>query len=154
MLVRDEAVACVSHAHPTASELHQVATRIGKTPAMTDVVVFGGRPFHFAGGKLRDHPQVHRDFPGTILVLYKSRRNTAVWWSEEQFTITRIEKEHPQNAGTADYPFDETPVTMPEGDLWVARSKVPKDTAYGQQYKITFTMGGRTIDPNMDCDGN
>ena len=36
----------------------------------------------------------------------------------------------------------------------VARSEVPVETAYGQEYKITFVMDGKTIDPNMDCDHN
>src|SRR5215207_9778019 len=61
-----------------AATLSQVAKHIGQ-PAPTDIVVFAKRPWHFAGRagqpkELRAHPQVHRDFPETVLVLGKNEQ--------------------------------------------------------------------------------
>jgi hypothetical protein len=98
---------------------------------------------------------VHKRFPNTVLKLFRTTQDRAVWWSEQEFKITTIEKENPKRDGTAPYPFEVEPQStrqMITGQaIWVARSAVPRDTAYGQEYKITFEMGGKTIDPNMDC---
>jgi hypothetical protein len=157
IFVPDDAVPCLSHADPTAAELQQVATHIGE-PQPTDVIVFCGRPWHFAGGALRKHPEVHKLFPMTILKLYRQTHDRAAWWSEREFQITAIEKEDLKHDGTAVYPFSQMPearaATVANGTIWVARSTVPVDAAYGQEYKITFVMDGKTIDPNMDCVGN
>jgi hypothetical protein len=151
-----DTVTCVSPSHPTDAELAQVALHIGQ-PTETDVIVFAGQPWHFAEGKLRKHPEVHKLFRDTILTLYKSKRDTAVWWSEKEFMITGIDKEDPKKNFTADYPFGAKPdaerKTIDGKPVWVAKSTVPVDTAYGQEYKITFEMGGQRIDPNMDCNG-
>src|SRR4051812_24600783 len=52
--------------------LAQVAKHIG-TPEATDIIVFNKAPWHFAGHgtdkQLRAHPQVHIDFPETVLVV-------------------------------------------------------------------------------------
>lgn len=157
IFVPDDAVPCVSHANPTTAELQQVATHIGK-PELTDVIVFAGQPWHFAGDALRKHPDVHKRFPLTILKLYRRTGDRAVWWSEHELTITGIDKEEPKHDNTAIYPFSQKPETRVEivmdKTIWVARSTVPVDTAYGQEYKITFVMDGKKIDPNMDCIGN
>lgn len=157
IFVPDDAVPCQSHADPTPDELKQVASHIGPTQE-TDVIVFGGRPWHFAGNALRKHPGVHHTFPNTVLKLRRSTRDRAVWWSEKPFTITAIEQEDPKDANRARYPFSQPPETRPQstfgGTIFVARSTVPVDAAYGQEYKISFQMEGRTIDPNMDCINN
>ncbi len=157
IFVADDAVHAVSAADPTAAEMKQVATHIGK-PKATDVIVFGGNPWHFAGGELRKHPEVHRQFPETVLKLFRKTQDRAVWWSEHEFRITGIEKEEPENDGTAAYPFAFAPEARLQPisgqRIWVARSSVPVNDAYGQEYKITFTIEGRTIDPNMECVGN
>jgi hypothetical protein len=157
IFVPDDLVSCGSPGNPTDDELKQVAQHIGY-PAPTDVIVFGGRPWHFAQGLLKKHPEVHTSNPETVLKLDRRTHDRAVWWSENQFTITRIEQEHPQNVKLAPSPFAESPVTRSQSDttglLWVARSPLPMNNAYGQEYKITFEMEGKTIDPNMDCVNN
>lgn len=151
ILVRDHDVPVVSPADPTDAELEKVAAHVikvhGRPPAMTDVVAFGGKPYHYAGGKLRKHPQVHHEFPGTILVLYRGMGNSAVWWSEVGFEITTIAPLHK----AAPYPFSVPPVTRPEaGGIWVARSTVPVPGADHNQYKVSYVTESRTIDPHMD----
>ena len=137
---------------PSRNELDIVAKNVGQANK-TDVVVFAGKPWHLVNGKLRKHPEVHHDFPDTVLHL-RTGIDSAVWWSETAFQITGIVQETP-NALTAGYPFSEKPLAkqdMVDGEkLWVARSTVPVPTAFGQEYKITFDMAGEAIDPNMDC---
>ncbi len=92
-----------------------------------------------------------------MLKLERRTHDRAVWWSETPFKITKIEKEkeNPQNIRLAEFPFLQDPVTTSQaGELFVAKSGVLRDDAYGQEYKITFTMNGSTIDPNMDCVNN
>jgi hypothetical protein len=155
IFVPDNAVPCGSPGNPTENELKEVAKFIG-FPAPTDIIVFGGKPYHFADGKLKKHPDVHATNPETVLRLDRRTHDRAVWWSETRFTITRIEQEQPPNDRFAPSPFAAAPVTS-ETDtigLYVARSPLPTNNAYGQEYKITFEMEGRTIDPNMECGNN
>jgi hypothetical protein len=155
-----------SEALPTEDQLTEAARYIGH-PDLTDVIVFAGRPWHYAEGKLRKHPEVHDDFPHTVLELSVERGERAVWWSEFEFKITKI-AEHPHD-GTdtpaavphdpAPPPFD-SPATQAEDDvdksqakIHVARSTVPDPGAKGFEYKITFIKNGQSkeIDPNMRC---
>jgi hypothetical protein len=137
----------------------------------TDIVVFDGKPWHLAGlpghkKERREHPQVHIDFPDTILVISIENQQSAVWWSEEPFTITSIKRSgldhknrwYPE-APEADrkapiYPFADDPPAPPtrnENGLYVARSTVPVAGSNGHMYKIKFTMAGKSIDPDMYC---
>jgi hypothetical protein len=52
IFVPDNAVPCGSPGNPTENELKEVAKFIG-FPAPTDIIVFGGKPYHFADGKLK-----------------------------------------------------------------------------------------------------
>jgi hypothetical protein len=153
----------------TATLAH-VEKHIGKVAA-TDVVVFAKRPWHFAGRlpahpfQLRAHPQVHHDFPETILVLSISKKQQAVWWSETEFNITHVQPSgHPAHPGFIEastvppaYPF---PIPAPivaqrehhnSRDIFVARSGVPITTAKEHMFKISFTIGNETIDPDTYC---
>jgi hypothetical protein len=154
IFVPDDVVPCGSPSNPTENELKEVAKHIGK-PAPTDVIVFGGNPLHFAGEKLKKHPNVHKTNPETVLKLYRSTHDRAVWWSEKDFQINKFEQETPGDDKKAKEPFDQIPPTERQnslgGAIFVARSGVPVSQAYGQEYKMTFKMDGRTIDPNMDC---
>ena len=135
----------------------------------TDIVVFENRAWHLANDALQPHPQVHIDFPATILKLHRERPDgpgRAVWWSEQQFDITTIEDEAAHDAREASgattppvdadpYPFTERPATEVERsidpvprDIFVARSTVP---LVAGRYKISFTLNGQLIDPNMHC---
>ena len=148
--------------------LTHVAKHIG-APEPTDIVVFNKQPWHFAGPgslkELRGHPQVHRDYPETILVVKPNEE--AVWWSETRFQITTIrpsgdpahahprfpEGPHP----APDYPFTgASPIVTervadPGGDYWEARSGVPKPAAHQHMYKISFRIEGDDIDPDAYC---
>ena len=144
---------------PTDAQLAEAATfdHIG-SPAPTDVIVFARRPWHYVDGKLRKHPEVHHDYPDTVLELDVARGEKVLWWSERGFTITNIAAHDP--LVTAPPPFAEMPVTRPEPGvdhptpttIHVARAPVPSASARGHEYKITFTnteVG--SVDPNMRC---
>jgi hypothetical protein len=153
----------------TATLAH-VEKHIGTT-APTDVVVFAKRPWHFAGRppahpiQLRSHPQVHHDFPETILVLSVSKKQQAVWWCEKEFNITQVQpSHHPAQPGFPEaitappaYPF---PIPAPivarlehhdSRDMFVARSGVPISAAKEHMFKISFTIENDTIDPDTYC---
>jgi hypothetical protein len=155
-----------------AATLAQVVKHIGH-PAPTDIVVFAKRPWHFAGRpgqpkELHAHPQVHRDFPETVLVLGKNEQ--AVWWSEKAFTVTGVV---PSGDQSHSHPgFEEATNTPPQwpfngpdplitrvephnnNDLFVARSGVPKADAAKHMYKVSFEIENRSIDPDVYCGGN
>jgi len=144
-------------------------------PAPTDIFVVDGEPHHFAGqpGKLHPHPEVHRQFPETILHL--KRRERAVWWSETEFHIGHNialaddhGHPHPHDPGepavepakpAAVYPFSEAVTSEAIKDasgnilFWQAKSTEPVREALGHFYKISFTIAGQTVDPDMFCGG-
>ena len=128
----------------------------------TDVVVFHRKPWHYVSGQLRAHPQVHIDYPETILQLSISAGDRAVWFSELRFDITTIELSdhhgsgHAPDPSAAPYPFSVAPITVQETDeglhaIWVARSTVPVPKSANHMYKISFTIQGMLIDPDMSC---
>jgi hypothetical protein len=147
--------------------LAHVEKHIG-VAAPTDVVVFNKQPWNFAGHgndkSLRAHPQVHIDFPETILVLKPGEE--AVWTSDKEFEITRIQP----SGGTAhshpgfeeapgpfpDYPFASHPILTREETpgRWVAHSGVPKTAAQKHMYKISFSIETDDIDPDVYCGGS
>lgn len=136
-----------------------VKAKLQGDPRITDVVVYAGEPWHFAGGRLRKHPEVHKAYPDTVLRVFRKRGEKVVWWSEDEFRVTDIQNEDPRLRGKMDDPFGEPIHQGWEDDaegrpIWVARSTVPLPSADGQQFKITFTMQGKKIDPNMECDGS
>ena len=142
---------------PTDAQLAEAAkfAHIG-SPAPTDVIVFARRPWHYVDGKLRKHPEVHHDFPNTVLELDVARGEKALWWSERDFSITLIAG---HDGAIAPDPFA-VPVTRPEAGvdhatpttIHVARAPVPSASSRGHEYKITFTSDGvGPIDPNMRC---
>ena len=146
-----------SDALPTEAQLAEAAKYIFiGSPAETDVIVFAKRPWHYVDGKLRKHPEVHHEYPSTVLELDVARGEKVLWWSERDFTITQITG---HDGAIAPDPFAAMPVTRPEAGvdhatpttIHVARAPVPREAARGHEYKITFTSGGQAIDPNMRC---
>ena len=115
---------------PTAEQLAEASNYIG-SPEQTDVIVFAGRPWHFAGDKLQKHPEVHDLFPDTT-ILTLSDGEKAVWWSELEFAITSIDQElHPHHSltapapppGPAPYPFTFKPMTRTEDEPGALRGE-------------------------------
>ena len=140
---------------PSPEELDALAAAIGEDAAVTDVVVYKGKPWHMVHGRPRKHPEVHRDFPQTVLKLVIERGEKAVWWSEDHFEITRLEAHGDTDSAAIPPPFP-VPPTREEQDgahrpIHVARSMVPVEGARNHEYKITFKRSGQTIDPNMKC---
>ena len=130
------------------------------TPAQgTDIVVFDHQPWHKVGLELMAHPQVHIDHPETILRLSYAKKEVAVWWSEQPFTVTSMRRSdhHPAVAGSPACAFDGPPPpyeATPEQDLagrqvWAVRTKPIVEEAVDQMYKINFFMG-ESIDPDME----
>jgi len=153
-------------------ELYGAATEIGlqnpgnptDLPMPNDIIVYDGKPWHFAGGALHPHPLVHLTHPETVLQLSLKRQESAVWWSDEMFTITKILPV--QHHGDADlatapsgqpyFPFSGPLETVQEEDvqrkkIFVVRSTVPVGEADNRTFKITFTMHDEAIDPDMHC---
>lgn len=164
IFVRDEVVLAETHLSTfgqgpvAAATLKQAATHIGPTIA-TDIVVLAGQPFHFAKGELHPHPRVHIDHPETILKLYRRRKERAVWWSERPFEIFDIVPEAGADNVGAPYPFSARLETVSQmaidnKTIFVARSTIPIAAADDHEYKISFRIEGREIDPNMYCEGN
>ena len=156
------------HVLPTTAELADAARAIGDAE-VTDVIVFKGKPWHMVDHQLLKHPEVHTTNPETVLQL-RVEAEKGVWWSEHDFTITRIElRDHrPAEAGAPPPPPPAPDATIPSkpfqepetriessgdlaAELHVARSTVPIGQSKEHEYKITFTRNGRTIDPNMRC---
>jgi hypothetical protein len=136
------------------SDLAVVSANIG-TVQRTDVVIFRGKPWHQVNGELKKHPEVHLDFPDTILSV-RAGVEKAVWWSEQPFSITDI-VDHAAGTATAPSPFTKPP-TRTEIDIdgratpiYVARSRVPLVAARDHEFKIWLTRNGISIDPNMKC---
>jgi len=137
-----------------ASAINLAASASGQHVAPTDVVVIRDRPYHMVGGELKKHPEVHHDHPETMLDL-KVEIQQGVWWSEEAFTIERIQPHGtpPPNAPSTPFPKPEAaPGPDAAGrDIHVARSRTPDKAARGAEYKLTFNRSNRPIDPNMRC---
>jgi hypothetical protein len=145
--------------------LAQVAKHIGAA-APTDIIVFNKQPWHFAGHgtdkQLRAHPQVHHDFPETILVVNPGEE--AVWSSDRFFEVTDAvpsgaSHPHPgfvEGPIPADpYPFGGTkPIrALDAGGTWRVHSGQPSAGAQRHMYKISFTIEHDTIDPDVYCGG-
>ena len=158
-LVPDAELAAEMPATPTDGQLTEASRHVGR-PAKTDIVVFDHQPWHVVHGELRAHPQVHIDHPETILQISFSRKERAVWWSEQPFTITSVSRSshHPLVSGSPDHPFDGPPppyAATAEADLagrpmWAVRANPIVKESVGQMYKINFFMG-EDIDPDMSC---
>ena len=146
--------------HPSQHQVLSAAAKHVGTPKKTDIVVFEHKPWHVVNGELRAHPQVHIDFPETILALSFAAQDKAVWWSEQPFTITGIERSphYPPVHGSPNYPFSaSTPPfdARPEQDqagqpIFVVRTTPIVKESIGQRYKINFFMG-EDVDPDMSC---
>ena len=141
---------------PNPQELDDVSAAVGDV-AVTDVIVFRGKPWHKVQGRLREHPDVHTKFQQTVLKLLIERGETAVWWSEHHFEITEIKAHshgHSESTAIPD-PFPKPPTRLDKDlsgmPIHVARSDVPVDGAKNHEYKVSFKRSGQTIDPNMRC---
>jgi len=142
--------------------LGEAARHVGK-PAVTDVIVFAHRPWHCVNGQLMPHPEVHTTHPETVLKVSLGKKERAVWWSEQAFTITSIHpSHHGAGAGAAapapTYPFDGPPppyAAQPEMDaagqktIFLVRANPIVAAAVGHIFKITFNIG-EDIDPDME----
>jgi hypothetical protein len=132
---------------------------------------------------LRPHPQVHIDHPETILRLRVGKDTACWWSRTEFEITDIALHSHPAPAAgaaapappahtgsasassaslpepPAPYPFFErvkcVPIKNAAGAVirWEARSTVPVPLSNDQTYKITFKIGGQTIDPDMFCGG-
>ena len=74
--------------------LSEVARYIGQAEP-TDIVVFDRQPLHFVGRpghakELRCHPQVHKDFRDSVLLVERAQNQSVVWWSETPLTDVTI----------------------------------------------------------------
>ncbi|HJZ77472.1 MAG TPA: hypothetical protein VKE51_37340 [Vicinamibacterales bacterium] len=159
-----EAIGTVSSKGPSDQQLDEAAKQCA-TARPTDIVVFGGKPWHCVGKKLHEHPHVHDTHPETILTLSYDQKQKAVWWSERRFRITDI-KPSPHFAqcptppgfepAYRPFPVPSTEVEQSADDttkLYVARSETPLGRAIGRYYKMEFTIEGaeKGIDPDMYC---
>ncbi len=159
----EEPISICDDGTPTAIGLAMVHKHIGGHDALspTDVVVFNGRPWHMVCGIPKHHPEVHVTSPETVLRLSRKAGERASWWSERPFTIDTIALAHghghEHGGAPPPYPFAErslrTAQTLDRHGraIFIARSVVPVEGAVGHTYKVTFTIGGQAIDPDMFC---
>jgi hypothetical protein len=144
--------------------LAHVAKHIGAA-APTDIIVFNKQPWHFAGRgsdkQLRAHPQVHHDFPETILVLKPDEE--AVWTSDRLFVVTDAKPSgvvhpHPGFVEGTNHP-DPYPFGFPKPiqarqettGTWRVHSGTPSVGAQLHMYKISFSIETDDIDPDVYC---
>jgi hypothetical protein len=148
--------------------LSEVARYIGQAEP-TDIIVFDRQPLHFVGRpghakELRCHPQVHKDFRDSVLLVERAQNQSVVWWSETPLTNVTIA---PSGKGHSDRFYPEAKTDAPPNpfgsalqvciepcngrDLYVVRSTVPVERADGHMFKIAFTIYGDPIDPDMYC---
>jgi hypothetical protein len=147
---------------PSEEQLLSEAAKHVGAPSKTDIVVYDHKPFHVVNGELRPHPQVHDEDKDTILNLSFKDQDKAVWWSEQAFRITRINRSPDRKvvAGSPEYPFNLAPPydAQTERDehgraIFVVRATPIVKTSIGQMYKISFFMEKEDIDPDMFCGG-
>ena len=77
---------------PADAAVMRLAATLATPAQRTDIVVFDHQPWHKVGDELKAHPQVHIDHSETILKLSYKKREVAVWWSEQPFTITSMRR--------------------------------------------------------------
>ena len=127
----------------------------------TDIVVMGREPVSLrtidSAGKrrLENHDDRNKD---TVLRVWTDS-DTIEYQCEEEFAITKVEKAGWKIHGTPDNPFQEAlpyeakemPRASGQKPLWVWRSGVLTAKANNQQYKATFKIRGKKIDPDVVC---
>jgi len=130
----------------------------------TDIVVMGQEP-----ASLITIDSSGRRVPRRLLAHDEGNRHTVlrVWTGsdtieyrcEEKFAITKVEKAGWKIHDTPDNPFQEPlpyeakemPRASGQKPLWVWKSGVLTAKANNQQYKATFKIGGKLIDPDVVC---
>jgi hypothetical protein len=144
---------------PSAAAVKALAATLAGPAQLTDIVVFDHQPWHKVLDELKAHPQVHIDYPETILEISFSRKERAVWWSTEPFTITSVRPSphHAASAAAPNNPFDgppepyvATPMPGTVVTVYAVRAMPIVQKAVGHMYKISFEMG-EDIDPDMSC---
>ena len=153
-----QAVGASRGCDPNHADVMKEAAILAGAAQPTDIVVFDHRPWHKVGVELKAHPQVHIDYPETILKISYGGKQHAVWWSTEPFTVLRVvpAPHHPAVATAPLNPFEGPDPPYPAKPLpgapgvYAFRAEVLLDTAVGHLYKITLEMG-ELIDPDMFC---
>jgi hypothetical protein len=129
----------------------------------TDFVVVGNEALYFVDWKILTHDRAHNEDPKTVLHLNFSEDEEAVWWCREEFSTTGITySPHAQRVDSApENPFEpgnefkrdsERKESANGNPVYVIRSGRPDPKAKGQQYKVSFSIGGFDVDPDLYVD--
>jgi len=130
----------------------------------TDIVVIGRKPASLltvdsSGGRASRRLFAHDDGNRHAVLRVFTDSDTIEYQCEEKFEIVRVEKAGWKIYGTADNPFrgrlpykaKRTESAGGGRSLWVWTSKKLKLAANNQQYKATFRIGRKLIDPDVVC---
>jgi len=130
----------------------------------TDIVVMGQEPASLitidsSGRRVPRRLLAHDEGNRHAVLRVWTESDTIEYQCEEKFAITKVEKAGWKIHDTPDNPFQEPlpyeakemPRASGQKPLWVWKSKVLKSTANNQQYKATFKIGGKLIDPDVVC---
>jgi hypothetical protein len=117
----------------------------------TDIVVVGQEPASVCEGKLLRHDD--RNYVTVLRVWTES--DTIEYQCAVEFAIAKVKKAGWRIYNAPDDPFgnskDGYKASEIEKGLWVWRSGLLPASANNQQYKMTFRIGGRNVDPDVVC---
>ena len=101
--------------------------------------------------RLFAHDHHHTD---TVLRVW-TESDTIEYQCDEEFEIVRVERAGWKIYGAPDNPFAGRPpykaTPRATDGLWIWRSSVLPATADNQQYKMTFKVNGKLVDPDVLC---
>ena len=133
------------------SAAHQEQCKSGKyqpVDILVDANPMNNVPSHCVKGTVLDHGKAHA-YGATIVRLSYKAKESVMWYSDNEFQITTIVPHEDKGQGLAPKnPFvKDIPSTLSKA----VESGPIQQTAINHRYKITFTINGRTIDPDLWC---
>ena len=105
-------------------------------------------PSHCVKGTVFDHGKAHA-FGATIVRLSYKAKESVMWYSDAEFRITTIVPHEDKGQGVA--PKNPFLKDLPNTPSKAIESGPIQQSAVNHRYKITFTINGRTIDPDLWC---
>ena len=105
-------------------------------------------PSHCVKGTVVTHGKAHEDQSTIVMLSYKAKESV-LWYADSEFQITSITPHDDKNAATA--PKNPFQKPFPDKPTKAVESGPILQAAIDHRYKITFTINGRTIDPDLWC---
>ena len=108
-------------------------------------------PYHCPGGRLLEHKNAHADKRTLVMISYMNR-DSVRWYSDTEFSITRIGLHDEKPSGDAPTNPFAPPFAIPsKPSKSINSGPITTKAAVNHQYKIDLAIGGRSIDPDVWC---